>query len=412
LEIDIEKTVLAELIIDPNPENYTGKINESHFQSERNKAIYKAIVLLVEKGTNLDPLTISSVCPEYDNYIMFLVEAAISSANIENHIEALIMASERRRLIEAGRLFINRLECNTAPPDAITEILQAVEGVNRKKASKTFKDASAEMVDELERRKNGKQDAGLRTGWTKFDQMVCFEGGRFYVIAARPGVGKSTMAIMQAMNFAIMEKKIMFYSLEMSAGEIASRIYSGLAKIPLEKLSRGKMQLDDYANILRAIEQRKNVPLEFADSSYTTIEDIIFDCKKRHAQGNLDAVFIDYLQLLTTSNKGSNRYETITNISGELKRLARTLNIPVITPAQLARAGQNRTDKSPQLHDLRDSGAIEQDADTVIMLDRPGASGGSEPEEYTKVYVRKNRNGKLGELEMRFSGKYQLFTEV
>jgi replicative DNA helicase len=382
----LETTVLAELMIDGEPENYIGNIDKSVFASNRNAEIYGAMRVLVDSGKNIDYPSLASVLPEHDNFLMYLPEHAVSTANIENHIELLKEATERRKLIEAGQLFISELEANTPPPDALAGIFKAAESLNGNKSNKTFKEATMEMVTELERRSKGEHKSGLKTGWLKFDELVHIENGRVYCVAARPSVGKSTFAMLMGVNFAVQGKKVHVYSLELSNY--------------------------DYESIAKATNQIKNLPITFADSSYATIEEVVFESKKLHAKGELDVIIIDYLQLLKSAGQTSSRYEMITNISGEIKRLARTLNIPIIPVAQLARAGLNRTDKTPQLNDLRDSGAIEQDADTVIMLHRPAMIGEKMPLEYTQVLIRKNRNGQTGEIQMNFNGKYQLFTEA
>lgn len=275
-------------------------------------------------------------------------------------------------------------------------------------------DKSIKSIQErIQIRESGFSCVGLPTGFAHFDSIV---GGlspsHMIVCAARPGMGKTALALNIMENLVIKYKKpVGFFSLEMSNGEIIDRLLSSHSHIPLNKIRTGCLDDFEYRVLKDKVAQIRNSPFIIDDSPYQTMATIASKAIRMKNQYHIEVLFIDYLQLINGTNKKSNdsKYLEVTEISRKIKCLAKHLNIPIFVLSQLSRSVEQRSDKTPQLSDLRDSGAIEQDADSVIFIYRgdyydPASS-------QSKIIVAKNRHGSMGSVDVAFKNHICRFEE-
>jgi len=249
------------------------------------------------------------------------------------------------------------------------------------------------------------------TSWGNLNEFLGgFRPGALYIIGARPAVGKSVVAVNMAYQLAA-SGAVSFHSLEMSKREIISRLFASVCSVSMDHLERRELTPLDWDRIAknRHLVER---PIAIADKSGQTLTDIRAFARQVGKKQPLGAIVVDYLQLMQDTERGRNRYESVTAISNGLKILARDLDVPVIALAQLNRGIEGRKDNAPGLSDLRDSGAIEQDADVVILLNREQAPGDAEDEKNMMIlHVAKNRHGKTGHLALRFEGMFARVVE-
>ena len=242
----------------------------------------------------------------------------------------------------------------------------------------------------------------IETGFTDLDKLILgFQPGDFILIAARPSVGKSTLAMNMAQNMAIRKgKNVLFLSLEMSNEQLTDRIIASEARVSNSKLQRGEADQNEWAKVTATAGVIHESKIFLDDTSSITVADIRSKCRRFKSAENLDIIFIDYLQLIGSAVKKENRQQEVTEISRQLKILAKDMKIPVVALSQLSRASEQRSDHVPQLSDLRESGAIEQDADIVMFLYRPSQFDKAASTHLVDLVVAKNRNGSIGKVKL------------
>ncbi|MBP5240869.1 MAG: replicative DNA helicase, partial [Bacteroidales bacterium] len=276
-------------------------------------------------------------------------------------------------------------------------------------------------IDEASQKEGG--ITGIPSGFEELDSITAgFHPGTLVIIAARPAMGKTAFALTMMRNMAIDYKKpVAFFSLEMPATEIAMRLISAQSEIDASKLKKGTLEAWEKEQIMAQTQKLNTAPIYIDDSSQLSIFELRAKCRRLKQRFNIQAVFIDYLQLMKgeTDNRNGNREQEISNISRQLKSLSKELSIPVFALAQLSRAVETRGgNKEPQLSDLRESGAIEQDADMVMFLYRPEYYGFTEDENgnptygLAKVLLAKHRAGGTGKMDMRFRANYARFENM
>ena len=264
------------------------------------------------------------------------------------------------------------------------------------------------MMHELFSEMAKKRNDDLKSGFKELDSIINgFRPGELIIIAARPGMGKTSFALNIAGNIC-RKNKIILFSLEMSCYSLACRILASMTKIPLKKLINKTIDERDKSRIQEFTNQIPNFKLFVDDSSYVDFVTIKDEIK---SLGNIDLIIVDYLQLIDTG-PGVNRVMEITKLTRNFKNLARELNIPIILLSQLSRACESRQDKRPTMSDLRDSGSIEQDADKVMLIYRPGYYFEKIDPEDCEIIVAKNRSGDTGVVNIKWYGQYSLFEDV
>ncbi len=253
------------------------------------------------------------------------------------------------------------------------------------------------------------------SGYRGIDEMLTgFKPGELIIVAARPSMGKTSFALNLLTDITLKQKKsAVMISLEMSSESIVDRIMSEVARVPMYKITKGNLSNEDFARMGEAMEVLGDSKIYIDDKGALTIPELKSKLRKlKIEKGGIDIVIIDYLQLMHGTSFLGNRVQEISEISRGLKELARELEVPIIALSQLSRAVEQRVDKKPQLSDLRESGAIEQDADAVLMLHREDYyDPDTDKKGATDICIRKNRNGAVGEVELHFEKEIMKFTE-
>ena len=271
---------------------------------------------------------------------------------------------------------------------------------------KDFQLIMTEFLEELSKRKSN----SINTGYKELDESLGgFKPGELIIIAGRPGMGKTTFAINLIKNMCYANKRVAMFSLEMSESSLASKIVSFESNVLLKKILNHKLDGKDWEKVTFSAPKFKKYNLLIDDSSYVNVSTIEEEISKIE---NIDIIFVDYLQLIVSDALiGANRVLEVAKITRNLRAIAKGRNIPIVVLSQLSRANESRVDKRPMLSDLRDSGSIEQDADKVLFLYRPGYYSEKEDPNECELIIAKNRCGDTGTINLKWEGEYSLFKE-
>lgn len=317
------------------------------------------------------------------------------------------------RVVEAGTNFVGDVEDFLGEVEANFFKLTSQTKGNR---LTSLKESLQESLKELERSNRAKGEiSGLSTGFVSIDRkLLGLQAGQLIIIAARPGVGKTSLVLNWAVNAAKQSGlPIAIYSMEMMQNELSLRILSGEANVDSRKLRTKDIGPHDIKNMLQATQTLSRLPLMINDSGGTTLLDIRSQSRKLKAEQGLGLIIIDYLQLMQPHIRKSSREQEISEISRGLKELAKELEVPIIALSQLNRSSEARTDRRPQLQDLRESGAIEQDADIVLLIHREDRFDPNSPKKgIATVIVAKNRAGEPGDVDLAWIGAQTKFAEL
>ena len=400
------------------------EVRPADFYSPSNQTVYEAMKGLFDTGNPIDTVTVSELIFKDSknstsinaSYIARLVDNVPSSANFERYIEIVLEHSHRRKLLKAsGRIELLAMAMDkeihsvldeaeqtifTASDDAIGDGLVGVTDVL---------EGAIERIEEIENRGTGL--SGLPTYFTDLDNYLSgLQEGNLAVIASRPSMGKSSLALNIGTNVAKEGKVVAFFSLEMTKEELVQRVLFSEAKVTSGDARKGQLGPEKWSRVVEAASKVNNLPLYFDDAPVITVTDIRAKSRRLKSAKNLDLIIVDYLQLMQSSS-GDNRQQEIAEISRNLKNLARELKVPILALSQLNRAAEAREDKRPRLGDLRESGAIEQDADIVMMLYRDDYyNPGTDVPGVAEVNIVKNRSGMTGKVELFFSKEFTQFS--
>ena len=400
------------------------EVRPADFYSPSNQTVYEAMKGLFDTGKPIDTVTVSELIFKDSknstsinaSYIARLVDNVPSSANFERYIEIVLEHSHRRKLLKAsGRIELLAMAMDkeihsvldeaeqtifTASDDAIGDGLVGVTDVL---------EGAIERIEEIENRGTGL--SGLPTYFTDLDNYLSgLQEGNLAVIASRPSMGKSSLALNIGTNVAKEGKVVAFFSLEMTKEELVQRVLFSEAKVTSGDARKGQLGPEKWSRVVEAASKVNNLPLYFDDAPVITVTDIRAKSRRLKSAKNLDLIIVDYLQLMQSSS-GDNRQQEIAEISRNLKNLARELKVPILALSQLNRAAEAREDKRPRLGDLRESGAIEQDADIVMMLYRDDYyNPGTDVPGVAEVNIVKNRSGMTGKEELFFSKEFTQFS--
>lgn len=433
--LKLEEAVLGGLLIDNKAMDEVGDILLAEmFYKKEHKLIYTAIMKLNSQSIPIDILTVSTELKKQGNlkdaggdfYIISLTQSVSSSAHSEFHARIIIQKYIQRKLIENSNETINTAYKDTV--DVFELLDKAYTGLNiiSEKSIKTQNVLLKELIDIQINRGvkiyKGLIKAGLSTPIQKLTQKTGgWRNSELIIIAARPGMGKTAFAVLCALHTAKQKIPVVIFSLEMSKEKLTDRILSMEAKIPSDKFNIEGLNEADMKLITPVQSRLKQLPLHIDDDANLTITQFQVKAKRLVNKFGIQLIIVDYLQLMSSSGKGTNREQEISKISRGLKITAKELNIPIIALSQLSRAVETRGgSKRPLLSDLRESGAIEQDADIVGFLYRPEYYNITEWDEYyneptenqAEYIIAKNRNGGLVRNRMKFEGKFTLFSDL
>lgn len=424
-----EQSVLGGMLLSKDAiADVVESLRASDFYKPAHETIYEAILSLYGHGSPADAITVADELKKRGeltrvggaSYIHTLIASVPTAANAQYYAEIVKEHAIMRRLIEAGTKiaqlgYANETEVDTLVDQAQAEIYAVTDG-NAKEDYVSFSEALEETINEIDANSNRPDGVyGVPTDFIEFDELTGgLHGGQMIVIAARPGVGKSTLALDIARSASIHHQMTtVFFSLEMSRTELAMRILSAEGKIPMSELKKGDLGTEGWTNLANLQGRIDSAPLFIDDSPNMTLMEIRAKCRRLKQRNDLKLVVLDYLQLMSSGKKVESRQQEVSEFSRSLKLLAKELDVPVIALSQLNRGSEQRTDKRPMVSDLRESGSIEQDADMVILLHREDMyNPDSQRVGEADMIIAKHRGGPTRTIPLAFSGKYSRFNNM
>ena len=429
-DLEAEQAIIGSMLTDRDAVISAIEIlKEEDFYREDNKAIYTAILNLYNRAEPIDIITVKSELESMGKfeqvggleYLAELPEKVPTTANAMKYIKIVEEKSTLRRLIKTANEII---ELGYSPTEDVEDIMEGAEkkifNIMQEKNQKGYapiKDVLVESFTKLEELYNRKQHiTGVPSGFTELDYRTAgFHGSELILIAARPAMGKTAFALNIATNAAVKANvPVAVFSLEMSKEQLVNRILCSESMVDSNKVRTGKLEEDDWTKLAGAIGPLSEAEIFIDDTPGINITEIRAKCRKLKLEKNIGMVVIDYLQLIQGSNKrGGSREQEISEISRSLKILAKELDVPVIALSQLSRAAEQRPDHRPMLSDLRESGAIEQDADIVTFIYREGYyNQDSEKKDIAEIIIAKHRGGSTGTVELLWLGSYTKFVNL
>ena len=425
--IDLEEVVLGAMMIDKKGvDEVIDILTTESFYKEIHQNIFDAIFKLFQKSEPIDLLTVSNQLKKDgthekvggDFYLISLTQKVSSSAHIEFHARIILQKFIQRSLIKISNEIISDSYDESKDvfdllDNAESKLYDVTQG-NIKKSSETAQSLVIQAKNKIESISNKKGLSGIPSGFNKIDKLTAgWQQSDLVIIAARPGMGKTALALSMASNIAIENKiPLAFFSLEMSSIQLITRMISSETGLDSNKLRTGKLEKHEWEQLNIRVKNLEKAPLYIDDTPSLSIFDLRAKARRLVSQKDVKIIIVDYLQLMTAGGnmKIGNREQEISTISRNLKALAKELNIPVIALSQLSRLVEGRTSKRPLLSDLRESGAIEQDADIVSFIYRPeyykidtwDDNDRSSTEGEAEFIVSKHRNGGLENIRIRF----------
>lgn len=437
--IDLEEVVLGAMMIDKKGvDEVIDILSPEAFYKEANKLVYEAIFQLFENSEPIDLLTVSSQLRKNSNlelvggdfYLISLTQKVSSSAHIEFHARIILQKFIQRSLIKISNEIIEDAYDETTDvfsllDKAESRLYEVTQG-NIKKSSETAQSLVIQAKKKIEEISNKEGLSGVPTGFTQLDKLTSgWQPSDLIIIAARPGMGKTALTLSMARNIAVDQNiPVAFFSLEMASVQLITRLISSETGLSSEKLRTGKLAKHEWEQLNVKVKGLEKAPLFIDDTPSLSIFDLRAKARRLASQHGIRMIMIDYLQLMTAGGSqkgGGNREQEISTISRNLKALAKELNVPVIALSQLSRAVETRGGtKRPLLSDLRESGAIEQDADIVSFIYRPeyykieewDDDERSPTEGQGEFIVAKHRNGGLDNIRLKFIGHLGKFDNL
>ncbi len=432
---EIEAAVLGAMMIEkPAVPKAIELLTVDSFYLKEHKLIYEAMLSLFETGEPIDTVTLYEELKKREQldqvggavYLSKLSQNISSAANIEAHAKIILEKEILRGLITSSHEIARAAYEGTEDAfDILDEAERKIFEITEAHLKKSFQGMDRAVRDALEYieaiHSNTKQKFSVPTGFYELDDMLGgFQKSDLIIIAARPSMGKTAFALSLARNAAIDHKvPVGIFSLEMSTMQLVIRLLCAEGRLNAHLVRTGKLPHEEGVKLSRNAHKLIESPVYVDDTPAQSVLEIRAKARRLKVEKNIGMIIIDYLQLMQGPAKAESREREISHISRSLKSLAKELNIPVIALAQLNRAVETRTDKRPQLSDLRESGSIEQDADVVIFLNRPEyygiknfADDGSSTEGVAEIIIGKQRNGPVGEVRLAFIKEYARFENL
>lgn len=433
--IDLEEAVLGALMLEGDPVNDAIDIlRPEAFYKDAHQRIYSAIQDLFASSDKIDILTVTQKLRSKGEldlvggpyYISQLTNRVASTAHVETHARIIVQKFISRELIRISSDVIkNAYDDTTDVFDLLNQAESNLFGVAEGNIRKQYDSMSSVMrqaIDEIEAAaKNDGGLSGVPTGFTELDKLTAgFQKSDMIVLAARPGMGKTAFVLSMARNVAVeFNQAVAVFSLEMSSVQLVKRLISSETEIASDKLRKGNLSDAEYQQLHTRIKKLSEAPIFIDDTPALSIFELRAKCRRLKQQHDIQMVIIDYLQLMSAGGSAGNREQEISTISRSIKEIAKELNVPIIALSQLSRAVESRGgDKRPMLSDLRESGAIEQDADQVMFIYRPEYYGLTEDENGNptqgvgEIIIAKNRHGSIDTVRLRFIGEFTKFANL
>lgn len=435
--LEAEQAVLGSILIDPTCITQVNiAIRPDYFYLPQHKAIFTIMQEIDSLGGKIDPLIVLEKLKEekiYDDaggkqYLFQLAEVVPTTENVEAYAGIIREQYYKRSLINVSKTIIDDVASSSESADSLLEVAEQKiydirQGRVTRGPAKIGDIIVNEVYDKLQKLSGADKDKykGYTTGFIDLDKAITgLNKSDLLIIGARPAMGKTSLALNLARNTAMMgKKKVLFFSLEMTKEQLAQRVLSTEARIESTKMRTGNISGDEWAKLATATALLSNCELYFDDTSNMTVSEMKSRIRRLR---DVDAVFVDYLQLMKSGSRVESRVQEVSEITRNLKLMAKDLNIPVVVLAQLARTTEGRgKSHKPQLSDLRESGSIEQDADIVIMLYREeyySAEKDDAPDEErpaineAEFIIAKNRHGPTTTVKVAWNGDYTLFSNL
>lgn len=428
-----EQSVLGAVFI--SPETMTSLADEltpDDFYKPANKIVFKTMLSLLEKGEPIDATTMVSALTNQGeikeigglNYVVELVNSTPTSKNVEHYAKLVREKATLRKVIaDLSDSLSSAYQGDVSIGDIIAKTEKSLLDISNQNAGTGFRNVADILDTHMQIVETRSQTdgfvTGLSTGFVGLDKITTgLHEGNLIILAARPAMGKTALALNVAKYVATIERKpAVIFSLEMGAEELIERMLASEGMVPAYQLKTGNLSTDEWKRLVQAQNNLYDAPIFVDDTAGIRISEIRSNARKLAQEtGGLGVIIIDYLQLITGA-KGENRQQIVSEISRELKILAKDLKVPVIALSQLSRAVEQRQDKRPMLADLRESGSIEQDADIVAFLYREAyyqkeQADSQEANNVTELILEKNRHGILGTVKLYFHKEYTKFSSV
>ena len=428
-DLNAEQSVLGGMMLSKDAIADVVEVLRGHdFYKPAHEMIYEAIIDLYGRGEPADAVTVADLLNKRQELTRVggpavlheLIQSVPTAANAGFYAEIVHEKAVLRRLVSAGTKIVQLGQQQDGEVEEIVNEAQAeIYKVAENRQSEDYVALSGILentVDEIEAAgSQGEGMSGVPTGFYEFDELTQgLHGGQMIVVAARPAVGKSTLALDFARSAAIKHNMTtVFFSLEMGKNEIAMRLLSAEATIALQDLRKGTIRDEQWSKIAATVGRLNEAPFYIDDSPNMSMMEIRAKCRRLKQKHDLKLVVLDYLQLMSSGKRVESRQQEVAEFSRALKLLAKELEVPVIALSQLNRGSEQRTDKKPQVSDLRESGSIEQDADMVILLHREDIYDKESPRAgEADLIVAKHRNGPTKTIVVGFQGHYSRFSNM
>lgn len=433
---DLEQAILGALMIDKYAIGEVVDIlKPESFYDDRNSMVYQAILDLFEQSEPIDILTVNEQLRKNGDletvggsyYLTELTGRVASSANSEYHARIVVQKFIQRELIRVSTEIIEESYEDTTDVfdllDKSEKSIFDITNTNLRRGMQDMNQLVAKALNEISEVREKKGLLGIPSGYVELDRITSgWQPTDLVIIAARPAMGKTAFILNMARNAALdHDEPIAIFSLEMGATQLAKRLITSETEIEADKIKNGRLEGYEWMELNKKVEKLSKSKIFIIDTPAINIFELRAQCRRLKSAHNIKMIFIDYLQLMsgTSENKGGTREQEISNISRSLKSIAKELDIPVIALSQLSRAVETRGgDKRPMLSDLRESGAIEQDADMVMFLYRPEYYGFNQDEDgnstqgITEIIIAKHRNGATGTVNLKFINKFAKFVNL
>ncbi|SDJ14244.1 replicative DNA helicase [Lachnospiraceae bacterium G41] len=420
-----EKSILGSILLEPEGViNASDIITGDDFYLREHGIIFDTMLQMYNNKITLDPVTLQDKLRETnlpeeafsDDKINSFVDVATTSMGLKHHCNIVYEKAVRRRLIKAGEGIVSKAYGKGDLEEILDTTEKSVFEIVQKRNTEDFTPISKVVMESLKNIEKAHNTdgtvTGIASGFTDLDYKTTgFQPSDLILLAARPSMGKTALALNIALHVAAVERKhVAIFSLEMSKEQLVKRLLSQESHVDSQKLRTGNLQDNEWAALIEGAETVGKSLLAIDDTPGITVSELRSKCRKLQMEQGLDMIIIDYLQLMSGSKKAESRQNEVSEISRSLKAIARELSVPILALSQLNRKAEERSDHRPQLSDLRESGAIEQDADVVMFIDRER----SENEEANKatIIIAKQRNGPIGDVNLMWLPKYTQFRDM
>ncbi|MBY2477335.1 replicative DNA helicase [Clostridioides difficile] len=424
--VESEQSILGSILLDKDAIiTVTETIKPDDFYKEAHKIIYECMITLSNKGEPIDLITLTEELRKQGHlndiggisYITSLSTIVPTTSNVKYYADIVKEKSVLRKLIKASNEIINLgYSGATKIEDVLEQAEKSIFDISQEKTSDDFKSINLVLMDAydmIEKLYTNKSDVtGITTGFKDLNKKINgLQRTDLILIAARPAMGKTAFSLNLVQNAALKgDASVAVFSLEMSKEQLVQRMLSSQSSVELKKIKTGTLNDNDWPRIIDAMAVLSDAKIHIDDTPGIKISELRSKCRKLKIEKGLDLVLIDYLQLMEGEGNNESRQQEISKISRSLKVLAKELNCPVVALSQLSRAPEQRADHRPMLSDLRESGAIEQDADIVMFLYRDEYyHADSESKNIGEIIIAKNRHGETGSVELVWLGEVQRF---